>query len=1493
MSFVALVVGVSKFGSVLSGLVGGVKAGQSVAQVISSLKTLPNSMQPDIERALIARLDATDIDRNAELSEAADLAGTLFSKLSESDEALIAAFQSASANEFYRYVIDHFATSITLRLSSDSQVYFEDFVGIACQELYRVSAASDHAARATLGQLLSEGRETRTLLSRVDLGTARLIEYAARTESRFSQPVRPLVDAYLATIKALAITDRYRAADRSAAFTFATQDLDRWKWWQAEPWAGKTTLMADLVERHPRAIEVAAFFIIGRDDSLNGRASFLTHIIPQLASIAGRPTIDLSLSDPLVRMGQFHNLLREAARACLAHGTRMLLLVDGLDEDRLDGGSIAAAIPAALPEGLNVLVTSRNNPPLHVPYGHPLSSDLYGQVLKTSPMATQNKTQAMDELNRMWVSDALGKHLLCLASAAGAPLSVADLAELATISTGSSVAPAEVSAVLDDVAARVFHRTPTQDGQFGYRIGHDLLDQQVVTNLDPASSRLISRAVGEWEQIRRESLSPWRMYIIDWIGTYSSRGWPLSTPWYASVPYPKMLAISQELPRLTRLVLDRNRGKFLLRATGTQLAAHAETIEALRSHASAHLPDFTSMLRLSIQLEGIERTSGYLPNSILSALTRLGDLDVALSLAETVRDPYDLGLALGCIAEELAETDPERAMDVTRSIASPEAKALSVLSLVRKMASSQPARAEAFARDVRDPQLRSQALTGVAQRLAVKDPEAALDIVRSIPHIQLRGEGIINIASALVTTDEQRAMEMAGALLNPSQRQRALCRMTQQLAKKDTEAAMRLGRRITDQRLFAEGMIAVAQEMVGTDPAGAIALARTVGAYPGASSEDEFEEDSESTVARLERGDGDEAPVNQDLNAWALTCVAACLVGIDAPRAIELVHTIADPIRHDWAVAAVSIELASSDPSIAIRMVEELRPPSLRSRALMAIAQRIALSRTDLALEAIDSLDDETRAEALIAVAMELAGADPDRARGLLGLAQGLVGARSDRQVPTEPFQWPDYVGAIAAAALDLASVDPDRALAMVQVVPNKVERGRVLGMVASHLAALAPGRALELARSMTGAIMRDRTMGEVAFHLSPADPEQALELARGIEDPAKRAYTVARIAIRLSHANPLRSLALAGEIPDLRKRETVLVAVATRLAETDPDQAIQIAYRVPTEAGAHAALWQVMEALAYSDIERSLQLARSICRDPEERYRALKEIATRVARDHPGRAFKIVEGILSPRMKWSALHDVVAAAAVSDPASGMKLARHFEEPEFEARIMGVSALSVVATDAVRAMEIADGIDDRSVRAHVKRDLAKRIFKKDRSLAIELALTIPDAPARDFLFEELVDEVVSTDPLFALEVVRLIGNHEMRQGLLSRIANVLPREDRRKQELLLELLLDGAWGFALPGLVEMVRDLRGFLRGELSPGVWDDDSIETVPIMADDPGLEGETFRNLPNMTRETRDLSGDVPAEDGEELIPPPAGMAELIRLRAQLEVQRGVWLD
>ena len=153
---------------------------------------------------------------------------------------------------------------------------------------------------------------------------------------------------------------------------------------------------------------------------------------PTCSGSRSRPYLTETTRGPhLLRM------LTDTAEAVEQRGQQLILVVDGLDEDRgvttgPDAYSIAALLPVRPPAGLRVIVAGRPDPPIpaDVPDHHPLRDPAIVRVLDGSRWAAVVKADMQRELKRLLHGTPAEQDLLGLVAAAGGGLSASDFAEL-------------------------------------------------------------------------------------------------------------------------------------------------------------------------------------------------------------------------------------------------------------------------------------------------------------------------------------------------------------------------------------------------------------------------------------------------------------------------------------------------------------------------------------------------------------------------------------------------------------------------------------------------------------------------------------------------------------------------------------------------------------------------------------------------------------------------------------------------------------------------------------------------------------------------------------------------------------------------------------------------------------------------------------------------------------------------------------------------------
>lgn len=254
-----------------------------------------------------------------------------------------------------------------------------------------------------------------------------------RASSPTGSPGGRRTPAYLAQVTRIApagLHERERELNELARFCTAP-GCTPYLWLRAPAWAGKSALLSWFVLHPPPGVQIVSFFVTARFASQDDRVAFADAVLEQVLALRGQPVPAL-LTDS-TRDAHMLTQLSEAAAVCRARGERLVLVVDGLDEDRgTSGHSIAALLPARPVAGMRVIVSSRPNPPLppDVREDHPLHDPATAEPLAPSQHAALTRDSTQGELKRLLADHSVDRDLLGFVTAATGGLTARDLAEL-------------------------------------------------------------------------------------------------------------------------------------------------------------------------------------------------------------------------------------------------------------------------------------------------------------------------------------------------------------------------------------------------------------------------------------------------------------------------------------------------------------------------------------------------------------------------------------------------------------------------------------------------------------------------------------------------------------------------------------------------------------------------------------------------------------------------------------------------------------------------------------------------------------------------------------------------------------------------------------------------------------------------------------------------------------------------------------------------------
>lgn len=998
---------------------------------------------------------------------------------------------------------------------------------------------------------------------------------------------------YIETVKTFAppaLLDRDLELNRLAAFCTVTEG-PAYLWVQAGPWTGKSALMAWFVLHPPTGVRVVSFFVTARMQYNNDRAAFIENTALQLASLIEGSAPRLT---PSTRETEWTSLVTAAAQWCHDRNERLVLIVDGLDEDQgasgVDGYSIAALLPPVAPDGMRVIVAGRPNPPLPADLAkdHPLHDPGIAWQLPRSPHAEAIQEDAEREVARLLDGndaerDVLG-FIAMTGTAATAPSAVGaagavgltddDLSELVGIKSR------EVRKILTTAKGRTFLDAPGigVDQPQVWTLGHDQL-QRLATH----------------ELADRELTSGYLSRLGAWAERYQNAAWPPSTPAYLLRGHFGLLASHHETAQLVAYAADIARHERLLGTTGADAIALGEIQQAQQCVADEFDPDLVAQARLAVHRAHLIVRNVSTPAAVAIAWASVGDIDRAENVAKSVADP---GLRLRALAGIAWVT--ARAGDhgyARRLIAEAEAIAghsSNSFASQRERASlawsaaavGDFAHALTIAGNIADASVRAQALGGVAYASArAGNFDEARSIVGSItePYEQARALAAI---AAVAATDRYldrasrllaEAQTIIEAIADPAERVHPLAGLAWSTAVAgDFAHAQVIAGNITDAsvRAYALGGIAYASAEAGN-----FDEARTI-----IESVSEPYEQVRALAAVAEI-----AETNRDLDR----------AGGLLAEAHTISRSITDPYRRVEAVAGIAEAAVTGNPDLAHQLVMEalslagFEPDSYPAANVLAGIAKAAAATGDLdqVLLTVETIADPyTRAGALAAIAQSVATThDLDLARRMVSEAQAVAGSINNPEYQAEARASLAYAVAIVG--------DIDLAQAVAMPIAHLNVKARALGRLAE--AAAGAGQ-LELAHRLVA---------------------QALSLAEPVADSYDRAEALIGIARAAASTGDLdQAAAIAASVSDWDFKARALAGVAQAAAATGN---LEFAKAVLAEAQRLArstssyhqvnALAVTQAAASTGDLDHAETLAASIT-DPEVKAQAFASIAQAAA---------------------------------------------------------------------------------------------------------------------------------------------------------------------------------------------------------------------------------------------------------------------------------------
>jgi tetratricopeptide (TPR) repeat protein len=1057
-----------------------------------------------------------------------------------------------------------------------------DWIDDSLRKQHRIAASSSKtgSAEATGSSIAVTG----TVIGDINLFTGVPVNTRYREQVRRIAP-RELVerDAELGELK---------------EFCTAAEPASSYMWWRADAWAGKSALMSWFVLNPPPGIRIVSFFITSRLASQNDRTAFIENVLEQLATLLGA-AIPEYLTDA-TREAHLLGMLSDAAQASQTRSERLVLVVDGLDEDRRVGTdsrsySIAALLPDGPPADMRVIVAGRPNPPVppDVREDHPLRHGAIVRPLAASRFAAVVRNDMEAELKQLLRGSEIDQDLLGLLTAARGGLSGSDLAKLAG-------KPAwQVDDELRAVTGRSF-KTWSSYWRPGiwpdvYVLGHEELQ-------DTARQYLGQARLGVYGKRLRS-----------WADTYRERGWPPDTPEYLLRDYYQMLKQDGDLRLMIACATDRRRHDRMLELSGGDNAALEEIIAAQDILVRRPEPDLISMARLAVLRDYLRGRNAMVPVELPAVWASLGQIRRAEALARSIAQVGRRDASLVELVKAVTATgDLHQAEILAEAITRRDQRARATMVL-----------------------LRARAMAG--------DSQAAETLLESLPSggQQMLGLTILALAEAEAGHPGQaqgfieRARAGLSSAVNPRRRGEALAALA------EAEAAIGdagQARSLLDEAIAVARSISQPSWRAGVLAALVTASARVEGRDQAGTLIDEAETLIQSIRDAVSRT-GALATLARAVGSLGDMTRAQALV--DA--AARLARTIAKPTRQAgaWGIVlrtatAIGVARARDLYEEAEAIIGSVGNDESRATALVILAQdaattghlerarRLASQAEELARSVADP---EGRGADLAALVKAMAAA------GILAHAEEIVLA-----IPRSSRPWVEAMVSIAKAAAMVGDVD--RAAAIVGSLDNPSQQAGALAALVQDAALAGDLRqAEELARSISRPDPRAKALISLANGAGAAGDLDRAETIVGLI-PSERHQAAAFAALtevaaavgnrgRATHFAQ-QTWTLAGIItrPDWRE-EAFVIAAKAMAAAGHLAQAREIAQTIVAPGPKAAAQAAIVKAIAATgDTPGAINAAVSI----QDRYwRAISQlsiVATCTAVGDTDHAYSIAEEI-------------------------------------------------------------------------------------------------------------------------------------------------------------------------------------------------------------------------------------------------------------------------
>lgn len=650
---------------------------------------------------------------------------------------------------------------------------------------------------------------------------------------------------------------------------------------------------------------------------------------------------------------------------------------------------------------------------------------------------------------------------------------------------------------------------------------------------------------------------------------------------------------------------------------------------------------FTRMVSLSPEkaLENMEALPGHIQRRVSHSLFlewAETDVESALKAVKSLKNPRGKQAGIGAVLGKLAETDPDRALQIANEEGNNWNTKFSVLSAIGK---TDPRRALELSKELgQQGQWARQTLLSM---WVMKDPTEALQYATSLDNKVQKQQAITGVINGIASSDLDRAyalLEQHKGELGSDQLQM----VTSTLASYDPDRALANAEKIENKAQRKTAIMTVIQQLGNTDPDKAVEL-----------------------LSKYE-----------DLVDGRNIQVLAYTLGRSAPeKALQWLEEKGNKGQYAKAFSYTLSQWMQSDERAALTYFEGISDPAVKYNVGKALLSTLSYQRPDLYLKVFEKSEGKLDKNNF----REFKQAVSKLAQNDYPAAKLYVETLSDPETKR---------GAISGLLETLARSDADEAVKYAQQLPGKKERDYALGGVLQTLTWKDPEKAAEIIADNDYKTLGDFSVNSFISQYVRSDLEGAKTFYQSIPDPLIKDKAVSSLIREMGKDDPSAALEFALNQEQTEGIHNSLTSIGQQYAKQNPTEGLnEIMKQSPGEARSKVVSsfferWATtdrdaaLEALSRTEVSAATQsrvyerAGASYAREPENGQRWLSSLPEGAAknsatnsfistwsRNQPNEAAEWVNELPNGNQRDGAVKSLVGAFDNAEPAYALEWA--------------------------------------------------------------------------------------------------------------------------------------------------------------------------------------------------------------------------------------------